>query len=73
MKEKDPNKVKAIFKATIELAGRVGLSGLKMSDIAKEAAMASGTLYIYFSSKEALLNELYKDSKKHWKKPFLKN
>lgn len=68
MKEKDPNKVKAIFEATINLFAKVGLSGLKMSEIAKEASIASGTIYIYFDSKEKLLNELYKDSKQNWEK-----
>lgn len=49
-----------IYNATLELTSKVGIAGLKMSSIAKEAQIASGTLYIYFKNKEELLNELYK-------------
>ncbi|HEY9841417.1 MAG TPA: TetR/AcrR family transcriptional regulator [Candidatus Obscuribacterales bacterium] len=63
MKEKDPNKIPAIFQATLELVGEVGLTGLKMANIAKKAQLASGTLYLYFSSKEDLLNALYRHLK----------
>lgn len=64
MKDKDPAKIDAIFKATLQLTARTGLAGLKMSDIAKQAHIASGTLYVYFVSKEALLNALYQELKK---------
>ncbi|MFS4493889.1 TetR/AcrR family transcriptional regulator [Maribacter sp. 2308TA10-17] len=59
MTEKTEYRLNQIFKATLNLTGRVGIAGLKMSDIAKEAKIASGTLYIYFKSKEELLNALY--------------
>jgi len=59
MKYKDEKKIEAIFEATIRLTSTVGIAGLKMSQIAKEAKVASGTLYIYFESKEELLNSLY--------------
>ncbi len=59
MKYKDEKKIEAIFEATLRLTGTVGIAGLKMSHIAKEAKIASGTLYIYFESKEELLNSLY--------------
>lgn len=38
---------------------RVGLAGLKMSDLAKEAGVATGTVYIYFEDKNQLIRELY--------------
>ena len=38
---------------------QTGIAGLTMSKLAKEAGMATGTLYIYFKSKEELLNNLY--------------
>ena len=60
MRIKDNTKVNAIFEATTELTSELGLSNLTMSSIAKRAKMACGTLYIYFDSKEQLLNELYK-------------
>ncbi len=59
MKLKDERKVTAIYAATVALVGEVGLAGLRMSAIAEKAKLASGTLYIYFESKEHLLNELY--------------
>ncbi|NAS11758.1 TetR/AcrR family transcriptional regulator [Poritiphilus flavus] len=59
MKPKDGKKVTAIYDATVALIGEVGLAGLRMSAIAEKAKLASGTLYIYFESKEHLLNALY--------------
>lgn len=59
MKVKDQQKVTDLFNATLELTKSVGLAGLKMSEIAKQANLASGTIYVYFNSKETLLNELY--------------
>ena len=56
---RDESKLEAIFMATLTLTGSVGIAGLKMSNIARAAGMASGTLYIYFSNKESLLNDLY--------------
>jgi len=53
------NKLDQIFNATLRLTGKVGIAGLKMSGIAKEAGLASGTLYLYFKSKHELLNALY--------------
>jgi AcrR family transcriptional regulator len=35
-----------------------------MADVAKEAKLATGTLYIYFKNKEVLINELYYHLKK---------
>lgn len=53
------SRLEQIFDATLRLTGKVGIAGLKMSNIAKEASMATGTLYIYFKNKEELLNALY--------------
>ncbi|MEL6562040.1 MAG: TetR/AcrR family transcriptional regulator, partial [Bacteroidota bacterium] len=64
MKVKDQQKVADLFKATLELTESVGLAGLKMSEIARHANLASGTIYVYFNSKETLLNELYSKLKK---------
>lgn len=60
MRLKDNKKKEAIFNAAIELTGELGLNKITMSAIAEKAQVASGTLYIYFSSKEQLFNELYK-------------
>ncbi len=53
------DKLNRIFDATLSLTGKVGIAGLKMSSIAKEASIATGTLYLYFKNKEDLLNALY--------------
>jgi AcrR family transcriptional regulator len=58
-KPKDENKINQIFKATLSIVAREGFSGLRMGDVAKEAKMATGTLYIYFKDKQTLINGLY--------------
>ena len=59
MRPKDEQKIEAIFAAVIKLTGSGGIAGLKMTDIAREAGVADGTLYTYFRSKEELLNSVY--------------
>ena len=58
-KPKDPAKLEAIYQATLQLIHGQGLSGLKMSQVSQKAGVATGTLYVYFSSKEKLINDLY--------------
>lgn len=66
MREKDPDKINRIYNATLKLVNEEGLDAINMSKIAKEAQMASGTLYIYFENKEVLLNELYNYASNLW-------
>ncbi|MBQ4821107.1 TetR/AcrR family transcriptional regulator [Aquimarina sp. MMG016] len=63
-KLKDQNKVEAIHKATIELITKTGFSGLKMAEVAKKSGVATGTLYVYYKSKEELINDVYVNTKK---------
>ncbi|GAA4278468.1 TetR/AcrR family transcriptional regulator [Aquimarina mytili] len=63
-KLKDQNKINAIHKATIELVTKTGFSGLKMAEVAKKSKIATGTLYVYYSSKEELINDVYVITKK---------
>ena len=63
MKPKDEEKLEAIAQATFALVEKVGLSGLTMADIARSAGIATGTLYVYYSSKEELIRDLYRKSK----------
>lgn len=63
MKPKDEKKLQAIFDATLSLTGQEGIVGLTMSKIAKTAKIGIGTLYVYFESKEELVNELYRELK----------
>ena len=58
---RDDKKIEAIYKATLALVKDRGLSGITMNDISKEAAIATGTLYIYFKSKEELIKELFQE------------
>jgi AcrR family transcriptional regulator len=63
VKPKDDEKLRAIAKATFMLVERTGLSGLTMAAIAREAGLATGTLYVYFPSKDELLVALYEQAK----------
>jgi AcrR family transcriptional regulator len=63
VKPKDDDKLRAIAKATFTLVEQTGLSGLTMAAIAREAGLATGTLYVYFKSKEELLVALYEQAK----------
>lgn len=59
MRTKDETKVQLILGTALKMIERVGLAGLKMSDLAKEAGVATGTVYIYFEDKNQLIRELY--------------
>lgn len=63
MKFKDEEKLRAISRATFTLVEQTGLSGLTMAAIAREAGLATGTLYVYFKSKDELLTALYEQAK----------
>lgn len=58
-KEKDTGKIALVFEATLKLVLKSGFVGLKMAEVAKEAGLATGTLYVYFKNKEDLIDELY--------------
>ena len=64
MKSKSPEKEAEIYRVVLEITAKVGLAGLKMSNIAKEAGLAHGTVYIYFKNKKDLINQLFKKAKK---------
>lgn len=63
-KAKDPNKAGAIHTAAMKLVINTGFTALKMADVAREAGMATGTLYIYYKSKDELINDIYFETKK---------
>jgi TetR/AcrR family fatty acid metabolism transcriptional regulator len=48
----------AILEAAERVFGRAGFGAAKMTDIAREAGMAAGTLYNYFDSKERIFRSL---------------
>jgi AcrR family transcriptional regulator len=58
------DKREAILKSTLELIKDNGFHGTPISMIAKNAGVASGTIYHYFPSKDAIIMELYYQIKK---------
>ena len=64
MKLKDERKLDAVVAATCNLAAEQGLLGLTLAEIAKAAGIGTSTLYVYFTDKEALFNEVYRRAKR---------
>ena len=49
----------AILKSTLELIREKGFHGTSISQISKNAGVASGTIYHYFTNKDAVIIELH--------------
>jgi len=58
------DKKQRILDATMELIAENGLHATPMSQISKRSQVSAGAIYNYFSSKEALINNLYLNVKK---------
>lgn len=54
------DKKQAILESLLKLVNREGFYHLNMKNIAKEANIAAGTIYLYFKGKEELINALYR-------------
>ncbi len=52
-------KKQAIYESTLRLIREFGFHGTPISQIAQEAGVATGTIYHYFVSKDALIIELF--------------
>src|SRR4051812_41157961 len=63
MKPKDAKKIEAIAAAVYRLAARRGLAAITLADIAREAGVATSTLYVYYKSREDLLDDVYVKAK----------
>ena len=59
MKLRDEHKIDQVFKATLKLVKEKGLAGITMQSVAKEAKIATGTLYIYFKNKDSIITSLF--------------
>jgi AcrR family transcriptional regulator len=59
MKEQVKDKKTAIMEAALKLFTERGFHGTSTAQISKEAGVATGTLFIYFPTKEDLINSLY--------------
>ena len=57
---KDDSKLEAIHSAAASLVLRTGFSGLTMAAVAKEAGVATGTLYVYYKAKDALIEGAFR-------------
>ena len=57
------DKKEAILKSTLELIKDNGFHGTPISLIARNAGVASGTIYHYFSSKDDIIMELHRQIK----------
>jgi AcrR family transcriptional regulator len=65
--ETDPRDKRArLLDAALELFESRGFDGVAVPEIAKAAGVATGTLYLYFKDKAALVNALYR----HWKNEY---
>jgi AcrR family transcriptional regulator len=73
VKPKDVQKIHQIYTATLSLVTEKGLAGITMSEIAKAAGLATGTLYIYFKSKDELINSLFTHCRKSSAEIYFKN
>lgn len=58
------NKKESILTSTLELIKENGFHGTPISLIAQKAGVASGTIYHYFHSKDAIIMELHRTIKK---------
>jgi TetR/AcrR family transcriptional regulator, repressor of fatR-cypB operon len=56
-------KREAILNAALQLFTEFGFHGTAMPQVAERAGVGAGTIYRYFTSKEALVNTLYRDWK----------
>ena len=54
-----PDKREAILRAAIKVFARNGYFNSKVSDIAREANIADGTVYLYFKSKDEILHSVF--------------
>lgn len=50
-----------ILDAAVKVFARTGFHATRVSDVAKAAGVADGTIYLYFASKEELLVSLFED------------
>lgn len=62
MARKRIDKTDAILNAAAKVFSEYGFSGAKISQIAKEAGVADGTIYLYFQNKEDILFTLFRTS-----------
>ncbi len=60
-KEKDQGKHDQILQAAIKVFAKKGFFNSKVSEIAREANVADGTIYLYFKNKDDILISLFEE------------
>lgn len=63
---RDPDKPHQIIDAAIRVFARNGYYNSRVSDIAREAGIASGTIYLYFKTKDEILVTLFREKMAEW-------
>ena len=63
---RDPGKPQQIIDAAIRVFARTGYYNSRVADIAREAGIASGTIYLYFKTKDEILVTLFRDKMAEW-------
>ncbi|HET7876669.1 MAG TPA: TetR/AcrR family transcriptional regulator [Methylomirabilota bacterium] len=58
---RDPDKPQQIIEAAVRVFARKGYFNSRVSDVAREAGIAAGTIYLYFKTKEDILIRLFQD------------
>jgi TetR/AcrR family transcriptional regulator, fatty acid metabolism regulator protein len=58
---RDPDKPQQIVDAAVRVFARNGFYNSRVSDIAREAGIASGTIYLYFKTKDEILVTLFRE------------
>ncbi len=64
LKNKKPEKYRHILEAAIRVFARKGFFQAKVSEIAREAGVADGTIYLYFQNKDDILINLFEEEMK---------
>jgi TetR/AcrR family fatty acid metabolism transcriptional regulator len=62
----DPDKPQQIIDAAIRVFARNGYYNSRVSDIAREAGIAAGTIYLYFKTKDEILVTLFREKMAAW-------
>jgi len=58
---RDPDKPQQIIEAAVRVFARKGYYNSRVSDIAREAGIGAGTIYLYFKTKDDILVTLFRD------------
>jgi len=61
MRTKSGDKRQCILEAAARIFAREGFDGAKVSSVATEGGVATGSVYLYFQGKEDILDNLFRD------------